>query len=139
MILTKKLGNQASSSAANNEIAMKQLSIDEELTAGHNKCCISEEEIARRRMLRRKFYGSSSDEEDEEVKEEVKEEEKKEQEWTLERMKMYYDADMHDHSKCKEAEKRRQRQSGFYYELAVKNNFLIDRFVSGQVSFPIDF
>ena len=74
-------------------------------------------------MLRRKFYGTSSDEEDEGVKEE----EKKELEWNLERIKKYYDADMHDHSKCKEAEKRRQRQSGFYYELVV---FLISTFLS---------
>ncbi|GKB85612.1 hypothetical protein Tco_0957884, partial [Tanacetum coccineum] len=65
-----------------------------ESTAGHNKYCLSEEEISRRRRLRRQFYWHTSDEEEDD--------EEEEQEWTLERIKSYYDRGIHDHSECEE-------------------------------------
>ncbi|GKA95331.1 hypothetical protein Tco_0817369, partial [Tanacetum coccineum] len=45
------------------------------------------------------FFWHTSDEEEDEEEEE---EEKKEQEWTLERIKNYYDRGIHDHSECEE-------------------------------------
>ncbi|GKE11307.1 hypothetical protein Tco_1414858 [Tanacetum coccineum] len=85
----------------------------QESTAGHNKYCLSEEEISRRRRLRRQFYWHTSDEEEDDEEEE----EEEEQEWTLERIKSYYDRGIHDHSECEEAEEQRQLQYGFYYKV----------------------
>ncbi|GKD45952.1 hypothetical protein Tco_1270597 [Tanacetum coccineum] len=107
------------SSQKSGNIVTKPSSVDEESTAGHNKYCLSEEEISRRRRLRRQFFGHTSDDEEDDEEEG---EEKKEQEWTLERIKDYYDRGIHDHSDCEDAEEQRQLQSGFYYKVNVKCN-----------------
>ncbi|GKD64619.1 hypothetical protein Tco_1306727, partial [Tanacetum coccineum] len=85
-----------------------------ESTVGHNKYCLSEEEISRRRRLRHQFFRHTSDEEEDDEEEE---EEKKEQEWTLERIKYYYDRGIQDHIDCEDAEEQRQLQYGFYYKV----------------------
>nr|GFB29678.1 hypothetical protein [Tanacetum cinerariifolium] len=82
-------------------------------------------------MLRRKLYDAVDDDSSSDEKKKKKKEKKQEQEWTLEEMKHYYYAGIHDHIKCVEAEEQHELQSGFYYKLEAKcGDNLIERLAS---------